>query len=69
MSKWILVGPFVGLALVAVALLVGYVVVPPVIVQKVTEVCKINATIKYKLEILRRIVGVSSCLFKCLTFF
>lgn len=38
MSKWILVGPAVGVVLVTVALIIGYVVVPPIIVQKVTEV-------------------------------
>lgn len=38
MSKWILVGPVVGVGLVALALVIGYVVVPPIVVQKVTEV-------------------------------
>lgn len=38
MSKWILVGPVIGVALVTIALIVGYVVVPPIIIQKVTEV-------------------------------
>lgn len=42
MSKWILVGPAFGIILVTVALIVGYVVVPPIIVQRVTEVRKPN---------------------------
>lgn len=38
MSKWILIGPVVGVILVTVALIVGYVVVPPMIIGRVTEV-------------------------------
>ncbi|CRL06919.1 CLUMA_CG019584, isoform A [Clunio marinus] len=37
MSKWILVGPFVGVVLITVALIIGYVVVPPIVDQRVTE--------------------------------
>jgi di/tricarboxylate transporter len=40
MSNWILVGPVVGVVLITVALVIGYVVVPPMIVQRVTEVRK-----------------------------
>lgn len=42
MSKWILVGPVVGVGLVALALVIGYVVVPPIVVQKVTEVSRMR---------------------------
>lgn len=38
MTKWLLVGPVVGVALITAALVVGYVLVPPIIVQQVTEV-------------------------------
>jgi di/tricarboxylate transporter len=42
MSKWILVGPLVGVILIIVALVIGYVVVPPVIVQQVADVSRVN---------------------------
>lgn len=38
MTKWLLVGPVVGVALITAALIVGYILVPPIIVQQVTEV-------------------------------
>jgi di/tricarboxylate transporter len=38
MSNWILVGPVVGAVMITVALVIGYVVVPPIIVQQITEV-------------------------------
>lgn len=40
MTKWLLVGPVVGVALITAALVVGYILVPPIIVQQVTEVRK-----------------------------
>jgi di/tricarboxylate transporter len=38
MSKWILIGPVVGIILITTALIIGYVVVPPMIVQRIIEV-------------------------------
>lgn len=38
MSKWILIGPVVGIILITMALIIGYVVVPPMIVQRIIEV-------------------------------
>lgn len=40
MSKWILIGPAVGIVMITVALIVGYVAVPPMIVQRITEVSR-----------------------------
>lgn len=37
MSNWILIGPVVGVILLTTALLVGYVAMPPIIVQRITE--------------------------------
>lgn len=38
MSKWILIGPLVGVLLITLALVFGYVIVPPLIVERITEV-------------------------------
>lgn len=40
MSTWILIGPAVGAVFITVALVMGYGVIPPMIIQKITEVRK-----------------------------
>lgn len=38
MSKWILLGPGVGAVFIILALVMGYAVVPPMVIQKIIEV-------------------------------
>lgn len=66
MSYWILTGSVVGVIIATTALLVGFFVVPPIIIQQITEV---NRTRRDRVRgNFAGDVGVS-CLFKHLTFF
>lgn len=46
MSKWILIGPVVGAVLITLALIVGYIVVPPIIIDRVIEVIQSETSVK-----------------------
>lgn len=61
MSYWILIGAVIGIAVATTALLVGFFVVPPIIIQQITEV---NQTRRDRVR-----GNFIRCLFKYLTFF